>query len=136
MILRRYGTTYHSVEPDFNSKAMNEVGFRRDGGFSLPAGELDERFEVQGAHELEGHSEGDVQIEAEERLLQQLLEDLRGLEAGVPEGGYLVVQSEAGKDWPRLRSEQRTTVVAMENRLHFTWRVEPPLRVAVYTPRT
>jgi hypothetical protein len=135
MILRRYGTAYHSVEPDFNSKAMNEVGFRRDGAFSVPADEFDERFERREASELVAASEGDVQIEAEQRLLDELLDKLRGLEAGAPEGGYLVVESQAGKDWPRLRSEQRTTVVGTENRLHFTWRVDPPLRVAVHVPR-
>ncbi|MEX0891375.1 MAG: hypothetical protein WEB88_04335 [Gemmatimonadota bacterium] len=136
MILRRYGTAYHSVEPDFNSKAMNEVGFRRDGTLSIPVEEFEEGFERRDGGEITGKSEGDVQIEAEERLLEQLLADLRALEEQVPEGGYLVVESETGKDWPRLRSTQRTTVVGHENRLHFTWGVEPPLRAAVYAPRS
>ena len=30
MILRRYGTSYQSVDLNFDSKALNEVGFRRN----------------------------------------------------------------------------------------------------------
>ena len=37
MIFRLYGNTYHSVELNFDSKALNEIGFRRDKADSIPA---------------------------------------------------------------------------------------------------
>ena len=37
MILLRYGTTIQSVEPNFDSKAFTEIGFRRDHAYSDPA---------------------------------------------------------------------------------------------------
>ena len=41
MIYRQYGTAYHSVELNFDSKALNEIGFRRDREATLPTEELD-----------------------------------------------------------------------------------------------
>lgn len=46
MILRKYGTTYHSVTPNFDSRAMTEVGFLKSGERSLPADELAEQFDA------------------------------------------------------------------------------------------
>jgi len=47
MILLRYGTTIQSVEPNFDSKAFTEIGFRRDRGYSSLASDFldgDNRF--------------------------------------------------------------------------------------------
>ena len=40
MILRRYGKTFESVELNFDSKALNEIGFRRDREQSFDAEEF------------------------------------------------------------------------------------------------
>ena len=135
MILRRYGKAFHSVEPNFDPKAMNEVGFRRDGAHTIPAEDFEAGWERHLPHELAARAEGDVQLEAEGALLDKLRADVEALAEGVPEGSFLVVENEQGKDWPRLHCEQRTLVVGNENRLHFRWHVEPPLRVALFIPK-
>ena len=35
MILKQYGTTYQSVETNFNPRALTEIAFRRDRAFSI-----------------------------------------------------------------------------------------------------
>lgn len=131
MILRRYGTAYHSVVPHFESKALNEIGFRRDHDISIPVEEFEADWVQVSEHALDARAEGPVQDEAEQELLADLLEQLTALEeAGEDEA--LVVESEQGKDWPKSRHEQKNVIVEGENRLYFHLRVEPPLRVGVY----
>ena len=36
MILRRYGRSVQSVEPNFDSKALTEIGFRRNQALTIP----------------------------------------------------------------------------------------------------
>lgn len=132
MILRRYGTSFRSVEPNFESKALSEIGFRRDHEHEIPAGDFEREWERVEVHELAATDEGDVQDEAEARLLDQLLAQLRGLEEGLGDDELLVVESEQGKDWPKTRQDQKNVVVEGENRFYFHIRVEPPLRVGVY----
>jgi hypothetical protein len=132
MILRRYGTAMHSVAPNFDSKAMTEVGFRRDQELSVPIEEFQRSYTRGETSELAAETEGWVQDEVEKNVLVQLEKKIRELESKLADGAVLVVESEQGVDYPKTRTEQKTVVERGENRLFFTVRVHPPLRVAQY----
>lgn len=132
MIAKRYGKGVHSVEPDFNAVAMNEITFRRDQAWSMDWEEFESKYERGREENVTANGEGDVQSDVETTLLQKLLTDLRGLEAAAGADEVLLIENESGKDYPRLHSTQRTIVVGFENRLHFTYEVDPPIRVGVY----
>jgi hypothetical protein len=134
VIVRQYGTRVHSVEPNFDARAMNEIGFRRDNEWSLSTEEFLESYERLEARELTAAAEGVVQGEAEERLLQSLLEQLQAMVAAAGDG-VLLIESAQGVDYPKTRHTQTTQVVDGANRLYFRFTVEPPLRVAVYRKR-
>ncbi|MGD2068109.1 MAG: hypothetical protein PVI57_05445 [Gemmatimonadota bacterium] len=131
MIFKRYGDAYHSVEANFDSNAMSEVSFRRNRKETIHAEEL-EAWERIDAHELSARAEGDVHGEVEQTMLDDLLAQLEAIVSGLGEGELVVIESEAGRDWPRTRQTQKNVVVEGENRLYFHVHVEPPLRVAVH----
>ena len=131
MIFRRYGNTYQSVELNFDSKALNEIGFRRDRVESIPAEEL-EGFEKKLSHELVAEAEGSVQDETETLLLQRLAEQLLAVDRNLGEGEILVVENDQGNDWPKTKQKTTNVIVGGENRLHFTYSIAPPLRATVW----
>ncbi|RMH22662.1 MAG: hypothetical protein D6701_01175, partial [Gemmatimonadetes bacterium] len=129
MIVRRYGSAYHSVEPDFDSRALTEIGFRRDRRWSMPAEEFEAGMAKGEEHALTAQAEGYVQDEVESHALTRLREQLDELLASLPEGALLVVESEQGVDYPKTRGKQTNVVIEGENRLHFETRIDPPLRL-------
>jgi hypothetical protein len=131
VIVRQYGTKVQSVEPNFDARAMNEIGFRRDHEWSLSADEFFAEYERVAVHELTATAEGNVQNEAETRLLESLEQQLRGVAAAAGDGVVLIA-SEPGNDYPKTRHTHTTQVVDGANRLYFRFTIEPPLRVAVY----
>jgi hypothetical protein len=131
MIVKQYGTKIQSVQPNFDARAMNEIGFTRDHEWSMPTEEFFEQHEKLEAHELTAAAEGDVQDEAEEQLLQSLQEQLLAVDRAAGDG-YVLLESAQGVDYPKTRGSQTTQVIDGANRLYFRWAVEPPLRVAVY----
>ena len=131
MIFRRYGNTYQSVELNFDSKALNEIGFRRDRVESIPVEEL-ETFEKKTAHELVADAEGSVQDETESLLLERLAEQLLAIDRNLGPGEVLVVENDQGNDWPKTRQQTKNVIVGGENRLHFTYTMGPPLRATVW----
>lgn len=131
MILRRYGTSYHSVDLNFDSKALNEIAFRRDHAESIPTDELESGYEQVAAHELVAEAEGDVQDQTEQRLLEELAGRVRALDAALGAGEVLVVENEQGNDWPKTKQKTSNVIVHGENRLHFQYSVAPALRVTV-----
>jgi hypothetical protein len=135
VIAKRYGSKMQSVMPNFDARAMNEVGFQRDNEWSMPTDEFLESYEKVETHELTAAAEGEVQGEAEERLLESLQEQLAAVEKTVGDEGVLMVESEQGVDYPKTRHRQTSQLVGNENRLYFRFTVEPPLRVAVYRKR-
>ena len=135
MIVRRYGTNIQSVETNFDSKAFNEVGFRRDHAYSHPADDFMARHERISEHLLEAESEGDVQDEVESAMLQRLLDQLMKLHDDLAEDELVVVESAQGQDYPKTRTRQKNVVVDGENRLYFFSSVSPPLKVAVFKAR-
>ena len=135
MIAKRYGSKVHSVTPNFDSRAMNEIGFRRDNEWSEGADDFFDSFEKLETHELTAAAEGAVQSDAEEKLLETLEAQLEAVAKTVGDDAVLMIESEQGVDYPKTRHTQTNQVVGNENRLYFRFTVEPPLRVAVYRKR-
>ncbi len=131
MILKRYGTFYHSVKPNFNPTAITEIGFMRDRAFSVRASDLDSGYERAETAELVAEADAAVQRHAEKALLADLEEALQQRVASLAPGDVLVVLNER-EDWPKTRERREAVILEGENRFHFHWWVEPPLRVAVY----
>ncbi|KPJ84564.1 MAG: hypothetical protein AMS19_00050 [Gemmatimonas sp. SG8_23] len=135
-VFRRYGSTYQSVTFEFEGKALNEVGFRRDNERSIPVDELDDRFELLETVHLSSEAEGDVQSETEQLLLDRLLEKGRAAAERLPEDGIAIVENErGGRDQPKPRQKISNVVVEGENRMRFHYVIEPPLRISLYRPR-
>lgn len=132
MIVRRYGTSVQSVELNFDSKALTEIGFRRDQAFSIPSEEFDAVAERIAEFALEAEAEGYVQDEVEGTALADLEAQLRRIEGGLEEGQVLFIESTQGVDYPKTRGKQTNVVIDGENRLHFKTTIAPPLRVAAY----
>ena len=133
MIFRRYGTSFQSVDINFDSKALNEVGFRRNREDSIPSDDFDGVCTLVESHELVAQAEGEVQDHTEQALLDQLEAQLVGLRDGLTEGQILVVENEQGHDWPKTKQSTSNVIVQGENRLHFSYTVAPALRIGVYT---
>lgn len=132
MILKRYGSTLQSVDAEFSAKALNEIGFRRNRQTSLPAAELEERFQLVTEHELTADGEGEVQSFVEQEMLDRLQARLDEVEEALADGEVLLVLNADGSRQAKTRQEIKNVVVDDENRLYFHYWVDPPLRVAVY----
>lgn len=131
MILCRYGATVESVETNFDSKALTEIGFRRDQRLSFQVDEFLAAHVPVAEHVLIAEAEGDVQDEVESVMLDDLLAQLSRLEKRLSDDEVLFVASESGKDYPKTRTRQKNVVVEGENRLYFYSSIDPPLRVEV-----
>ncbi len=135
-VFRLYGDTYRSVTFEFEGKALNEVGFRKDGERSLSKEELAGGYALIETVQLTSEAEGDVQSETEQLLLDRLLEKGQAAVGRLPEGGVAIVENErGGRDQPKPRQTITNVVVNGENRLHFQYRVDPALRIALYRPK-
>lgn len=132
MLLRRYGSRLHSVELNFDSKALNEIGFRRDNKASFEVEEFESTYERVAGHSFAGDAEGDVHDEVETAVLDQLEAKVRGVLDGLAEGEVAVIESEQGGSYPKTRQVTRNVVKEGLNRLHFTVSIDPPLLVAVH----
>ena len=136
MLLRTYGSTLQSVDLNFDSKALNEIAFRRDHRFSVDKQEFLATHTRIEAHELTAEAEGDVHDEVERDILRRLEAEVRAIQEDLSEGDVVVVESEPGASYPKTRQVTRTVVQDGENRFHFKVRVDPPLRLGVYRPTT
>ena len=132
MILRRYGSSVQSVETNFDARALTEIGFRRDGRFSSPSEAFEREYAKVEERSFTATSEGPVQDEAERALLADLEEQLGAFLGELGEGEVLLVESEPGHDHPKTHCQQKTVAEGGDNRLHFRFTVEPPLRVGRY----
>ena len=135
MILRKYGTKVLSVTPNFDSRAMTEIGFMRDGALSMSADDVAERYERLDGRELAATAKGEVQGDVEDAVLADLREQLDKLVASLGDGATLLIENEQGVDQPKTRGRQTTIVVDGENRLIFEYTVDPPLRLSILRPR-
>lgn len=135
MIFKRYGTSFQSVDPNFESAALNEIGFRRDQERRLSAEEFEAEYEHLVTHELTAEAEGSVQDHTEQLLLDRLEARMLELEAEVDPDCVLVVENGDGPDYPKTRQQTKNVIVEGENRLHFSYTVAPALRMGVYRRR-
>lgn len=124
MILRRYGSTFESVDTAFDPNALTEIGFRRNRAFSVPSEEFEAGWQRVRVHEMGPRTTGPVQIKAEGELLETVQEELDGLLEALEEGEVLVVENQQGVDWPKTCHVQKQS--------HFEHWVEPPLRIGIY----
>jgi hypothetical protein len=136
VILKRYGARLQSVDLHFDPIALNEIGFRKSNDYSVKADEFDAQYQLVDTRDLTASAEGRVQNEAEAAVLASLEEQVESLRTGLRNGQILVVESEAGRDYPKVREKVTTHVVEGENRLHFLRTVDPPLRIGIYAPRS
>ncbi len=135
MILRRAGSRLQPVEPDFDARALTELAFRPAAGPPLDAAEFEATYARVDGREITSEADGMVQGETEEALVRRLEEQLRALEVSLAPGELLLLESRPGVDYPKTRERTENVIVDSENRLHFYWRVEPPLRVGIFRPR-
>ena len=136
MILKRFGNRIHKVTPNFDARAMTEISFMRGNALDDGAEEWLADHERVAEHRLTAQAEGDVQNEAEEALLRDLEAQVAALVDGLGAGESLLVENEAGNNYPKTRLRQKTLVVDGANRLHFDAEVDPPLILGHYRPRS
>ena len=132
MLLRRYGSRLHSVVLNFDSKALNEIGFRRDNETSFEVEEFESTFERVVGHAFTAEAEGDVHDEVEREVLERLEAQVMGVLDELKEGEVAVIESEQGGTYPKTRQATRNVVKEGVNRLHFTVSIDPPLLLAVH----
>ena len=131
-IVRRYGSKVLSVTPNFDSRAMTEIGFVRGSEVSLSVEEFEQKYQRLSGRELRAKAEGDVQGEVEDAVLASLSGQLEALAADAGSEALLLIENEQGVDHPKTRGRQTTIVVDGENRLVFEYMVDPPLRIGVF----
>jgi hypothetical protein len=134
MIFRRYGTSYQSVDLDFDAKALNEVGFRRNRERAVPVDEFEAQYRTTETLELAEAASGPVQTETEQAMLDRLRARIDEALAGLTDGAVLVVENEQGHDWPKPRQLTTNVIEHGENKLHFDYTMAPPLRISVRQP--
>ncbi len=132
MILKKYGTTYQSVELNFDARAMTEIAFRRDREHSVSTDDFTATYSHVESRELTAESSGAVQDEAEVELLETLTAAIRAFEAELGPDEILLIESEKGVDYPKTTDAKKTLGQGTGSPLHFYWRVDPPLRVGRY----
>jgi hypothetical protein len=135
MIVRRFGATVGAVAADFHAAAFNEMPFARRPGFALAWAEFEAAYERVGERLLSAESEGHVKLEAKEALLDLLAHRLAQAERELEPAEILLVESQPGRDYPRTHEQTETLVENGRNRLHFYYRIEPPLKLGVYRKR-
>jgi len=135
MLFRKFGDLVHSVEPHFDSRAINEISFRRDRVESCTVHEFEERYEKVSVSLIGGETEGAVQSEAEAELIRAVDSDLRELLTSLREGEVLLVENQQGVDYPKLKDRKERVIMEGENRFYFHWRVDPQLRIGLHKRR-
>ncbi len=135
MILRTYGNKIEAVDISFNAVALDSIGFRRSRELSLAVEEFEAVYERTGGQELSAQAEGAVQIEVEKELLAKLEDQLLGADSELDEDEVILIENQRGVDQPRTHEKKEIMVVEGENRLHFKWWIDPPLKIGVYRKR-
>jgi hypothetical protein len=132
MLLRRYGKKIQSVEPNFQANALTEIAFTRTDDFHEEADRFEEEWRLAASHEVAGSTKGDVKTEVESALLEDLLGQIEAVVGDLSDGEVVLVENALGQDHPKLRDATKGLVVDGQNRLHFTYTVDPPIRLGVY----
>ncbi|HIA72992.1 MAG TPA: hypothetical protein EYN99_00970 [Gemmatimonadetes bacterium] len=132
MIFRQYGISFQSVDLNFDSRALNEVSFRRNHQRSIGSDDFRSAYELVEIHEIVAEAEGDVQDYTEQQLLDKLENEVDALSNSLGEGEALVIENEQGRDYPKTKQQTSNVILDGENRLHFIYTIAPPLRIARY----
>jgi len=132
MVFRQYGTSFQSVELNFDSRALNEVGFRRNHQRSIGPDAFCSEYELIETLEIVAEAQGDVQDQTEQQLLDKLERAVDALSSDLEKGEVLVIENEQGRDYPKTKQQTSNVILDGENRLHFFYTVAPPLRIARY----
>ena len=132
MVFRKYGTSFQSVELNFDSRALNEVGFRRNHQRSIGADAFRSEYELVETREIVAEAQGDVQDQTEQQLLDKLERAVDALSSDLEKGEVLVIENEQGRDYPKTKQQTSNVILDGENRLHFFYTVAPALRIARY----
>ena len=132
MIFRQYGASFQSIELNFDSKALSEVGFRRNHQMSIGVDGFGSEYKLVETHEIVAEAEGDVQDQTEQQLLDKLEGAVAVLVSDLGEGEVLVIENEQGRDYPKTKQQTSNVIVDGENRLHFFYTIAPPLRIGRY----
>lgn len=132
MLLRQYGTKISSVDPNFDPHALTDVAFVRTNDFSMSTEEFESAYERVDGREITAEVAGDVKVEVKRGMLEEILEQLRDVERSAGEEHVVLVENDRRKDHPKTRDETTTKVIAGQNRLHFVYTIDPPIRVGVY----
>jgi hypothetical protein len=135
MLCREYGSSYQSVDIGFDARALNDIGFRRNRELSVPEAEFPDLYAKVDSIEVQTEADGPVQYETKQVLSDRLRAKVEELLARLPEGGVLVVENELGHDYPKTRQLTKNGIEDGENRLHFEYTMEPPLRLTLFRPR-
>jgi hypothetical protein len=135
MLCREYGSSYQSVDIGFDARALNDIGFRRNRELSVPEAEFPDLYAKVDSVEVQTEADGPVQYETKQVLSDRLRAKVEELLARLPEGGVLVVENELGHDYPKTRQLTKNGIEDGENRLHFEYTMEPPLRLTLFRPR-
>ncbi|MBT8398328.1 MAG: hypothetical protein HKO65_20020 [Gemmatimonadetes bacterium] len=130
MLIRRYGTRFHSVSIDFDPAAMTEVGFRRDGNQEWDAEEFLATHEMVREEEFMAEASDVVQEAAERVMLANLEVMVNQILSGLEEGQLVSVESKTGVDYPRTRYARPTT-----GEREFTYTLDKPLRLGIWAPK-
>ena len=132
MILKKYGASFKSVELNFDSKALNEIGFLRNRQRSITADVFHSKYELVETRAIVAEAEGDVQDQTEQQLLGRLESAVGAFSSKLGEGEVLVIENQQGLDYPKTKQQTSNVVLAGENRLRFFYTVAPPLRISRY----
>jgi hypothetical protein len=135
MLCREYRSSYQSVDIGFDARALNDIGFRRNRELSVPEAEFPDLYAKVDSIEVQTEADGPVQYETKQVLSDRLRAKVEELLARLPEGGVLVVENELGHDYPKTRQLTKNGIEDGENRLHFEYTMEPPLRLTLFRPR-
>jgi len=123
------------VAPHFEARALTEIRFLPEDTEVLTLEAFEGGWVALDTQSLSVEAEGPVQGEAEAELLRRLEAALRDRLGGLAPGEILVVENQLRADWPRTREHRSDVIVEGENRFHFQWRVDPPLRLTRYRER-
>ena len=132
MIFKKYGTSFKSVELNFDSRALNEVGFLPNRQRSIAADVFYSKYELVETRAIVAEAEGDVQDQTEQQLLNRLESAVDAFSSKLGEGEVLVIENQQGLDYPKTKQQTSNVVLEGENRLHFFYTVAPPLRLSRY----
>ncbi len=120
------------MTPNFDPRALTEVGFRRDGRSSLSVEQMTEGYEEVHRRELRAQATGSNLHDAEQRVVREMEAQVLEMVAGLGPEEVLVIDNKPGVDHPKSHHERTNSV---EGGWGYRVWVEPPLKMNVLRRR-